>query len=282
MRFAVWRRESEAPPPLHEILGDVPLPALCEAAVAARASLDQSEPGSPATPKALSRQQPLYPGVLDLARAAGVGGGRRPRDDRQRLENLGPKALKGLVLVMATRDALPSSPVPGFTPDQYWRSAARRGAVAHALALALHPASATTSLVVSLLQDMAIPVLAHRRIEDYGPLLRHAQETGESLEALEAVEFGWTHADVACWWLSGWDVDQAITSAVGAHHKPGAPIDTVPPAVQLASLIDDDKGDLEQLVELARSDFMLSAEEAIGAIGGALDQADQIAALLAA
>lgn len=282
MRFEVWRRESEAPPHLHEILGDAPLPALSKAAVAARARLDQSHPAPTPTTKDRGREQSLYTGVLDFAQAAGVDAVRRARDSEQIVDDVGRKSLRGLILVMAARDALPSSRAPGFEPEQFWRSAARRGAVAHALAQALHPASATTSLVAALLQDMAIPLLAHRRIEDYAPLLRHAQQTGEPLEDLEAMEFGWTHADVAHWLLSEWGVDATITHAVGAHHKPDAPIDTVPPAVQLAALIDDENGDLERLLELARSDFMLSAEETMGAIGSAMGQADRLAALLAA
>ena len=84
---------------------------------------------------------------------------------------LGRAQLEQFVLALAVKDTIPSRPTRGFQPDRYWASAARRAALSRLLADKLHPAKQAEAFTGGLLQDLAVPVIAHARSEEYGAVL---------------------------------------------------------------------------------------------------------------
>jgi HD-like signal output (HDOD) protein len=113
-------------------------------------------------------------------------------------------------------------------------------------------------------------------------VLRHWHHTGGDLSALEAAEFGWTHADIAEWLCGEWEIPATLAAAIGAHHLEGAAAKEVPPAVQLVALIQEHSESLDALVEAARQGYMLAPDHTVAAIQTAFERADDLAKMLAA
>ena len=76
---------------------------------------------------------------------------------------LGRSQLESMLISMAVRDTLPNSAKRGFEPRRFWTTSARRACTAAALADRIDPSTRSESFTASLLQDMAVPVLSHRR-----------------------------------------------------------------------------------------------------------------------
>ncbi|MDG2304210.1 MAG: sterol desaturase family protein [Candidatus Binatia bacterium] len=79
----------------------------------------------------------------------------------------GNSAVESLVLSIAVARAAPSPSAPGYDPNGFWLLASWRAATAKALPKELHSAPADQACTCGLLQDMAIPVLAHGEGEKY-------------------------------------------------------------------------------------------------------------------
>jgi len=280
--FSIWRRGKDARPSLQEILGDAPLPTFPSVVLEVLALLRNPDVAVSGIAERIMTDPSLSIRVLKMANSAAFGVQRKIDDVGHAVVFLGRRPVESLVLSVAIRDALPQSPAPGFVASRFWHTAARRAAAAQSLADALHPRTASMSFTAALLQDMAVPLLAHRRVEDYGRVLRHWHSTGGDLAHIEADEFGWTHADVAEWLCDAWEIPPTLAAAIGAHHVGDASSEEVPPAVHLVSLIQETSEDLEPLIEAARDSYMLDPDQTRSAVQDAFERAADLARFLAA
>jgi len=282
MMFSMWRRGKDKKPSLQDVLGDTPLPTFSSLVLEVLGLLRDPDVPVRTIAKRVMTDPSLSIRVLRMANSAAFGAQRTIDDVAHAVVFLGRRPVESLVLSVAVRDTLPQAPAPGFEANRFWRTSARRAAAAQSLADALHPRTATMSFTAALLQDMAVPLLAHRRIEDYGRVLRHWHHTGGDLSALEASEFGWTHADIAEWLCAEWEIPATLAAAIGAHHLEGAAAQEVPPAVQLVALIQEHSESLDALVEAARQGYMLAPDQTVATIHTAFERADDLAKMLAA
>ena len=218
MIFSRWRRDQNSKPSLEDVLGDAPIPTFPAIVLEVLAQLRDPDVPVRAIAEHLMTEPNLTLRVLRMANSAAFGAQQTIDDVGHAVVFLGRRPVESLVLSVAIRDVLPRAAAPGFESTRFWRTAARRAAAAQALADALHPRTATMSFTAALLQDMAVPILAHRRIEDYGRVLRHWHNTGGDLSRIEEDEFGWTHADIAQWLCTEWEIPESLATAIGAHH----------------------------------------------------------------
>ena len=123
---------------------------------------------------------------------------------------MGRGELESILISVAVHEVMPKENIPVFDAQRFWGAAARRAALARRLADQIDPSSRSESYTAALLQDMAIPILAQQRADDYGPVLEHWYANGFDLVTLERETFDWDHATVAMWMCDDWDSRTAL------------------------------------------------------------------------
>lgn len=203
------------------------------------------------------------------------------RDVRHAVSFMGRTQLEQLVLAVAVKEALPSSPARGFDPDRYWRAASRRAALARTFAEELHPAHHAESFTIGLLEDLAVPVLAQARPDTYGGVLETwNREPQTPLQELEREVLGFDHSEVGSLLGARWELPASLVHAVGHHHDGGR--DEVLPAVRLVSMLAGSEADgVEAMVEEGRASYGLDADWMIGAVESSETQAEELVQALA-
>ncbi|MFH1467935.1 MAG: HDOD domain-containing protein [Pseudomonadota bacterium] len=220
--------------------------------------------------------------VLSTVNSAGFGLKRRVDSVAHAVSLLGAGRLESVVLSVAVAQALPSRAVRGFCPRRFWRAAARRATTALALADLLHPASRSVAFTAGLLQDMAVPLLATHRNEQYGPVLEAWVGDGGSLSALERGEFGWSHAEVASWVASEWNFPEGLGYAIGGHHGSDEPELASPLPVRLVGLLGEEAEEdqaLDSLIETARGTHDVPVDRVVQAVRRGFELSEEVAAL---
>ncbi|MEM7276434.1 MAG: HDOD domain-containing protein, partial [Actinomycetota bacterium] len=187
-------------------------------------------------------------------------------------------AVESMVLSVGVTTALPSAPVDGFDNRRFWWAASRRATVARAFALELHPVTASLSFTAGLLQDMAVPMLAAAR-PDYGAVLTEWHAGGGDLHELERSKFGWSHDLVADWLCAAWELPEALSAAISAHHDQDD--DAIPAAVRLVAPFREVEHlqALDLVVARASEGYGMDPDRVVALILEAEAEAGQVAAM---
>jgi HD-like signal output (HDOD) protein len=208
----------------------------------------------------------------------------RPIDDvRHAATFLGRTQLEQLVLGLAVRDALPKKTAPGFQVQRYWRTAAFRAALAREIAGKLQPAKQAESFTIGLLQDMALPLLASARPDDYGKVLETWHEDGtRSLTQIEDDALGWNHAQVGELLARKWELPAEMVALIGLHHSSEATDAQVGPAIRLVALLRETEVEhgIDALVEEAKSGYGLDPDWMRAAVATCQEKAVELAEIL--
>jgi len=220
--------------------------------------------------------------ILHTVNTAAYGPANPIRSVSHAVSYMGRAQLEQIVLVLAVRQTLPDKPSPSFEPQRFWRSAARRAALARRIADELHPKGSSECFTAGLLQDMAVPVLAHARPGDYEPILEAWHAGGPRLQELEQDALGWTHAEAGGILGRLWELPPSLTQAIFHHHRTGMTDAQIPPALKLVSqLREGGAHDAEAFVELGRAEYGLQPDWLTEALGRADEQAEELARLMA-
>jgi HD-like signal output (HDOD) protein len=274
-------RKKDPKKALQGVLGDYSLPSFSSVVMTALEELRDPEATPASVGNAIAADPGLSVRLLATVNSAAYALRREVRSVEHAIALLGIPTVESLVLSAAVGDAMPSDSQPGYESERFWRAAARRAATAKALAGILHPASASESFTVALLQDMAVPFLATSITEQYGPVLTAWHTGSESLADLEQQEFGWDHAEIGNWLGLEWKLPESLASAIGAHH--GAVDEETeelecPPAVFLVSHIGETDGNLgvDRLLEVAKSGYDMASEEIEPLIESSFQSAEEL------
>ncbi len=256
-------RETDHKKALSKVMGDYVLQSFPSITMMVLERIRQEDASVPSVVEALALDPGLSVKVLATANSAAFASRQRVDDLTQAVAMLGTSSLESLVLAIAVKGALPSEPCPGFDPKRFWLTAARRAATSQALAQLLHPVSSSACFTAALLQDMAVPLLAASRPEEYGPVLE-AWHAGEGqLKVLERKALGFHHAEVGMWLCSQWNLPLTLGLAVGAHHdRPGSEKEC-PPALSLVAKIRETEANdgIDELMALATDKFGLFPDQ---------------------
>lgn len=196
---------------------------------------------------------------------------------------LGRGELETILISMGVRQVLPVVNIPGFDMQRFWRTAARRAATARTLADLINPAMRSESYTAALLQDMAIPVLAQQRPDDYGPLLERWHSSDADLAVMEREAFGWDHALVAMWMCDNWDFPERLTQAIGAHHGLDDDGLAALPSVSLVALLRETESNpgVQALINVAVNNHGLEREQMEELVAASFEAAEDIARMFA-
>jgi HD-like signal output (HDOD) protein len=176
--------------------------------------------------------------VLRMVNSAAFGLVNRVSNLHHGITLLGRSRVESLVLSCAVSGSLPNTNVsPGLTHARFWQVCARRACLARHLARQLHPASEAESFTGALLQDVAVPVLASARADEYPQLLERAlEDPATSLVVLEREALGYDHAEVGALIAEVWELPAELQAAIGDHHEDRAD-SAAEPAVRIAALL---------------------------------------------
>jgi HD-like signal output (HDOD) protein len=214
--------------------------------------------------------------LLGLTNSAARGLSRVIRNVDHALALLGRSEVESMLLGFAVGRAVSGKLDRRFDRGRYWKAAARRAVTARRLAAKLHPATAGETFTASLLQDMAVPVLAQAKGELYYALFEQWQNDGGDLSLLEQGEFKWDHAYVGATMAERWNFPATLIEAIGGHHRREGPL----AATQLVGCIDNaDEPNVDELIQVVEQDHGLASDDVRELIAKAFVEADEIGRL---
>lgn len=233
--------------------------------------------------EALGHDPGLVLRVLKLVNSAAFGRAQSIDSVPHAVTMLGRSQLEQLVLGVAVKDALPRSAAPGFDAQRFWQAAFFRATLAKTLADRIHPAEKARCFVGALLQDMAVPVLAHARPSEYGPVLEAWHRSPQlELHQLEKSTLGWSHDEVGSHIGAQWELPEPLLNAITLHHCDGASDRELPPALRLVAVHRETQIEhgIDAMVEQGRHMYGLDPDWTRSAVGESQAHAVELARVL--
>ncbi len=231
---------------LRRTLGDQKLTPFPMAANRALSQLRSDDVDLRAVARDLAQDAALTVAILRHVNSAAFGLRHPVKAVEHAVSYLGRSQLESVVIAAAVRTAVPDKRRGAFAPEKFWGQAQRRAELAGKLASDAAPHTCAENVTAALLQDIAVPVLAHAR-GDYNAVLRESQRGNGALQALELDVIGVDHAEVGAWLCESWGLPQELANATAQHHTLDA--DTAYPSAAVASVLDH--GDTDAVVESA-------------------------------
>ena len=274
-------RKSDPKANLKKVLGEYNLPSFPGAVMQVLQTIREPQSSAASVAEVLAVDPGLSVRVLRVANSPVFSPVRKVENLAQAVALVGLTELESLVLSISVRGNLPRDSAEGYDFARFWRASARRGFVARALASILCPARESESFTAGLLQDMALPFLAHQRSKEYGPVLHEWHTTDALLHELERKSFGWDHAEVGAWICGEWNLPESIVSAIGNHH-PGGADRQCPASVTLVAYLREaeDRSGVDDLIEMAATQYQITPERAGEIVESAFQRAEEFTQLL--
>lgn len=190
---------------------------------------------------------------------------------------LGRNQLEALLISAGAGAAIPRATGPNYDHSRFWATAAKRAALASAIAGQIDPTRRSENFTAALLQDMAVPVLT-QRASAYNTVLDHWHNGSEDLAILEVDVFGWHHGDVASWMGENWGFPGDLIDFMSDHHHL---IDNHLMPAHLVSPIRevDDEGDVE-VIDTVASEIGIPTDSIVEMIATAKEQALELARIV--
>jgi HD-like signal output (HDOD) protein len=249
---------------LKKMAGEFKLPAFPKVAMQVRKLLRKENSTNLQIGECLKRDAGLTVRVLQSVNSAASARRRRIADPVAAVGLLGRANLEYLVLAHATRDAIPNPKNTGYTEDQFWDIAQQRAALAERISREVKPSEAGVAYTASLLQDMAVPMLAQVMRKQYRPLLAASEGDWAVLDEREREALGWDHGEFGGWMCEAWQFPDVLTAAVTSHHRDVHEELEVPAAVRVVSFLDSRRlspAQTDQLIVGLDESFGMSAND---------------------
>ncbi|OEU63165.1 MAG: hypothetical protein BA870_08615 [Desulfuromonadales bacterium C00003094] len=199
------------------MFGDVEIPPLPAAVSRLVAEVNSAEPDVERLAKLLSSSPGLAAKVIKTVNSSFYGL-RVPVDNVKRAVTLmGLEQVRTLSLAFATLDALPIPATEYFNHDIFWTDSLFRATMARTLARKSLPDQLEQVFTVSLLADLAIPVLLDSWSDYYLPVFAERMSSGRRLADIERDHFNWDHAQAGAWILQGWGFPDELVCCLACH-----------------------------------------------------------------
>ena len=130
---------------------------------------------------------------------------------------VGVRSVKNFALWSAVFSLMPNPKCGPFDLRGLWQDSLRRALFARMLARLLGAPQAEEAFAAALLQDMAVPLLAHRWPALYSRLLEIRGERQVRLSALEREIFGWSHAEAGGMMARHWNLPDQFARLIEGH-----------------------------------------------------------------
>lgn len=278
------RKPAEPETLLEQALGDFTLPSFPQNVLEGLRALRDPDTNLSSIADQLSADPGVSSQLLRTANSPWCGLGRPVKNVHHAVGILGRSEVESLLLATAVRRSLPKRAVVGFQPIRFWLTAFQRATTARALAAQLHPATTSESFTAALLQDMALPFLAHAKGPTYGELVEQWRSGDGELTALEREAFGWDHSQIAEAICRTWSFPEQLQRAIGTHHDHDAHAQGVPHAVVLVARLreSDDPGRLDDLITATRAASGLPEDQIRALVERAFAEAQELSTVASA
>lgn len=275
------KKKSDAKSELESALGNYELPSFPATVMTVLEALRDEDSETQRIADLIAADPGLTMRMLGTVNSAAFAMRHRVQNVHHAVMLLGRNQLESMMIGLGVKRVLPRVDCKGFELDRFWSTSALRAATAGMFADRIDPSRRSESFTASLLQDMAIPVLAEQK-QEYGEILQEWHHSRLDLTQLEQQTFPFDHAHVALWICQSWDLPQLLTEAIGSHHGTAEQEIATLPAARLVSPlreVNEDAG-IEQLVELAHRDYSLAKDESIEIVDSARESSLELAKLL--
>jgi HD-like signal output (HDOD) protein len=279
--LSLFKKKTDPKEKLRSALGEIELPTFPTVVASALERVRDDEASTPEISDLLSSDPGLSVRLLGTVNSASFALRHRVRNVHHAVSLLGRNQLESLLISMAVRDALPRRSTRGFDVQRFWRTAARRATTARALAGEIEPATRSECFTGGLLQDLAIPLLAHHKGPAYDELLEQWHAGTGELAPLEREAFGWDHAEIAGLVCREWGFPDSLSEAIEGHHSddPSVPL----PAVRLVAPLREslEESGIDELISRCVEHHGLQAERLTELTATAYQDAEEIARMFA-
>jgi len=204
-------------PGLKELLSTAQLPALPQSAIRLL-ELSQNPDNGPAEFAIPIESDPGLTGqVLKFVNSSYFGFSREISSVKLAITLVGIRTIKNFALWSAVFSLMPNPKCGPFDLKSLWQDSLRRGLFARTFGKMLGLKDGEELFAASLLQDMAVPLLAKEQPQRYLKLLESRSHGESRLSDLERVEFGWTHADAAGYMARAWSLPEEFARLIECH-----------------------------------------------------------------
>ena len=204
-------------PGLKELLHSAQLPALPQSAIRLL-ELSQNPdngPGEFAVP--IESDPGLTSQVLKFVNSSYFGFSREISSVKLAITLVGIRTIKNFALWSAVFSLMPNPKCGPFDLKSLWQDSLRRGIFARAFGKILGQKETEELFAASLLQDMAVPLLAKEQPVRYLKLFESRCHGESRLSDLERAEFGWTHAEAAGYMARHWSLPEEFAKLIETH-----------------------------------------------------------------
>jgi HD-like signal output (HDOD) protein len=207
----------QAAPGLKELLSSAQLPALPQSAIRLL-ELSQDPDNGPAEFAVPIEADPGLTGqVLKFVNSSYFGFAREISSVKLAITLVGIRTIKNFALWSAVFSLMPNPRCGPFDLKSLWQDSLRRALFARAMGKLLGLKEAEDLFAGSLLQDMAIPLLAKEQPGKYLKLFEGRKHGETRLSDLERAEFGWSHAEAAGFMARQWSLPEEFAQLIEAH-----------------------------------------------------------------
>jgi HD-like signal output (HDOD) protein len=204
-------------PGLKELLSTAQLPALPQSAIRLL-ELSQDPDNGPAEFAVPIESDPGLTGqVLKFVNSSYFGFSREISSVKLAITLVGIRTIKNFALWSAVFSLMPNPKCGPFDLKSLWQDSLRRGLFARAFGKLLGLKDGEELFAASLLQDMAVPLLAKEQPQRYLKLLESRSHGEARLSDLERAEFGWTHAEAAGYMARHWSLPEEFAKLIEWH-----------------------------------------------------------------
>jgi len=204
-------------PGLKELLNSAQLPALPQSAIRLL-ELSQNPDNGPAEFATPIESDPGLTGqVLKFVNSSYFGFSREISSVKLAITLVGIRTIKNFALWSAVFSLMPNPKCGPFDLKSLWQDSLRRGLFARAFGKLLGLKDGEELFAASLLQDMAIPLLAKEQPQRYLKLFESRSQSESRLSDLERAEFGWTHAEAAGYMARHWSLPEEFAKLIEWH-----------------------------------------------------------------
>jgi HD-like signal output (HDOD) protein len=249
---------SQAHVDLQRILAGAQLPALPQSAIRLL-QLSQDPENGPAEFAVPIESDPGLTGqVLRFVNSSYFGFRQEISSVKLAISLVGIRTIKNFALWSAVFSLMPNPKCGPFDVKRLWQDSLRRAIFARTFGKLVGYSESEDLFAASLLQDMAIPLLAKELPSQYQTLLDAREGGAERLSELEHAEFGWTHAEAGGMVARVWGLPDTFAAMIETHTDletlTAGPTDSGLSTVVLSSLLptvcDDSWNERERFLAL--------------------------------
>lgn len=202
---------------LKELLAGAQLPALPQSAIRLL-ELSQDPSNSSADFAVPIESDPGLTGqVLRFVNSSYFGFSQEISSIKLAISLVGIRTIKNFALWSAVFSLMPNPKCGPFNLKSLWQDSLRRAVFARRFGKLLGLNDAEDLFAASLLQDMAVPLLAKELPAEYESLLEQRRGGEVRLSELEQSTFGWTHAEAGAFIARGWHLPETFASLIESH-----------------------------------------------------------------